>query len=335
MKLVIGTRGSKLALWQTNWVAQKLAVLHPEIEIVVQTITTKGDTQTDTPLPQIGDKGLFTREIEAALLAGQIDLAVHSLKDLPVPDVIASEAKQSPSSNSEIASSRNPSTSLRSAHASRALLAKTNGLTLAAITEREDARDVLVSRLNLGLDRLPKNARVGTSSLRRAAQLRAHRPDLQIVNLRGNVDTRLRKAETDEYDAIVLAAAGVLRLGYADRITEYLSLDLTLPAPGQGALAVQARADDATILRLLAPLDHAPTRAATTAERAFLRALGGGCAVPIAAYGQVSGDTLRLRGLIANADGTRVARGEVRGDVMQAETIGEKLASQLTVNGQQ
>ncbi len=319
-KLIIGTRASQLALWQTNWVAQKLTALNPGIEIVVQTITTKGDKQTDIPLPQIGDKGMFTREIEAALLAGQIHLAVHSLKDLPTeptPNVIASGAKQSPTRDLEIASSHKP------------LLATTNGLTLAAITEREDARDVLISRLRLGLERLPQDARVGTSSLRRAAQLRAHRPDLQIVNLRGNVETRLRKAETDEYDAIVLAAAGVLRLGYADHITEYLTLDVMLPAPGQGALAAQARADDVATLALVRPLDHAPTRVATTAERAFLRALGGGCQVPIAAYGEVEGETLRLRGLIADVDGVRVVRDEVSGDVEKAEEVGERLALAL------
>ena len=226
-QLIIGTRASKLALWQTNWVAQKLAALNPKIEIVIQTITTKGDTQIDTPLPQIGDKGLFTREIETALLAGQIHIAVHSLKDLPT---------ESPIPNL-------PS------------------LIIAAITEREDARDVLISRHKVGLARLPKYARIGTSSLRRAAQLRAYRSDLQIVNLRGNVDTRLRKSASDEYDAIVLAAAGVLRLGYAGQITEYLALNVMLPAPGQGALAVQARAGDAATLQLLQPLDHAPTRA--------------------------------------------------------------------------
>jgi hydroxymethylbilane synthase len=286
-RIVIGTRASQLALWQTNWVAQKLTALSPEVEIIVQTITTKGDTQTDALLPQIGDKGLFTREIEAALLAGQIHLAVHSLKDLPTETtarVIPSGAKQSPSRDLEIASSRKP------------LLVMTSRLILAAISEREDARDVLVSHLKVGLDHLPHGARVGTSSLRRAAQLRAYRPDLQIVNLRGNVDTRLRKAGTEECDAIVLAAAGILRLGYADRITEYLSLDVMLPAVGQGALAVQARANDAATLELLKPLDHAPTRAAATAERAFLRALGGGCQVPIAAYGETRGSTLHLRG---------------------------------------
>lgn len=273
--------------------AQQLRAHHPHIEIIIRTITTKGDTRTDTPLPQIGAKGLFTREIEAALIAGEIHCAVHSLKDLPT------ESPTLPS------------------------------LTLAAITERADARDVLISRHNVGLDHLPRGARIGTSSLRRAAQLRAYRPDLQIVNLRGNVDTRLRKASSDEYDAIVLAAAGVLRLGYAERITEFLSFDVMLPAPGQGALALQVRADDATTRAFLAPLDHAPTCAATTAERTFLRALGGGCQVPVAAYGEVNGDTLRLRGLIASEEGAQVKRSEVRGAVTQAEALGNKLAMML------
>jgi len=290
-KLIVGTRGSKLALWQTNWVVGQLGARYPEIELVIETIATKGDARAETPLPQIGARGVFTCEIEAALLAGQIDLAVHSLKDLPI----------------EVP----------------------RGLLLGAILERADARDVLVSRLHLGLDQLPKNARVGTSSPRRAAQLRAHRPDLQIANLRWNVDTRLRKAETGEYDAIILAAAGVLRLGQTRRITEFLSLDLMLPAPGQGALAAQARADDAVTLELLKPLDHAPTRAATTAERAFLRALGGGCAVPIAAYGGVIGSTLHLRGLVASMDGTRISRGEASGDMSEAQPLGERLALAL------
>lgn len=300
MKVIIGTRGSALALWQANWVAQQLRAHHPHIEIVIRTITTKGDTHTDdAPLPRIGDKGLFTREIEAALVAGEIHCAVHSLKDLPT---------ESPISNLQ-------------------------SLTLVAITERADARDVLVSRHHVGLADLPRGARIGTSSLRRAAQLRAYRPDLQIVNLRGNVDTRLRKAQSDEYDAIVLAAAGVLRLGYTERITEFLPFEVMLPAPGQGALAIQARTDNATTRALLAPLDHAPTRAATTAERAFLRALGGGCQVPVAAYGEVNGDTLRLRGLIASEDGTHVKRGEVRGAMTDAEALGEKLATMLQEAG--
>lgn len=290
-RIILGTRGSQLARWQTSWVAEQLRARAPNIEIVIETIATQGDRVLDTPLSQVNDKGVFTREIETALIERRIDAAIHALKDLPtdLPD----------------------------------------GLTLAAIGEREDVRDALVSRLNLGLEVLPHGARVGTSSLRRAAQLRAHRPDLNIVDIRGNVDTRLRKSLTDEYDAIVVAVAGLVRLGFVGRIAEYLSLDVMLPAPGQGALAVETRADDAHTRALVALLDHTPTHAATNAERAFLRALGGGCRTPIAAYAQVNGDALRLRGLIANEDGTNVRRGVVNGDARDAESLGEKLAHEL------
>ncbi len=290
-KIILGTRGSQLARWQTDWVAARLRERLPDIEIGIEIITTQGDRVLDTPLPQIGDKGLFTREIETALIQGRIHAAVHSLKDLPteLPD----------------------------------------GLMLAAICERQDVRDALVTRHHCPLRDLPHGARIGTSSLRRAAQLRAYRPDLQILNLRGNVDTRLRKSESDEYDAIVLAAAGLIRLGHANRITEFLSLDVMLPAPGQGALAVEIRADDADTRALAAQLDHAPTRAATNAERAFLRALGGGCQVPVAAFAQLSGDSLHLRGLIANEDGTRVMRGEISSGVNDLELLGANLVKRL------
>ncbi len=293
LKIILGTRGSQLARWQTAWVAARLRERAPNLEIEITPITTYGDTRTDAPLAQIGGQGLFTREIEAALIAGKIDLAVHSLKDVPT----------------EIPP----------------------GLTLAAICEREDARDVLVTRHHCALRDLPHGARIGTSSLRRAAQLRTYRADFQIVNLRGNVDTRLRKSETDAYDAIVLAAAGLIRLGHTNRIAEFLSPDVMLPAPGQGALAVQIRADDADTRALVTPLDHAPTRAAIEAERAFLRALGGGCQVPLAAFAQVSGDALHLRGLIASEDGTRVVRGQVQSAVSDAESLGKKLAHELQI----
>ncbi len=294
-KIIIGTRSSRLALWQAEWVAARLRMLYPELGIVIQHITTKGDVVSDVPLPQIGDKGLFTREIETALLSSQIHLAVHSFKDLPT-DLPC-------------------------------------GLTIGAITEREDVRDGLVSRLRLGLDDLPLGAKVGTSSLRRAAQLLAHRPDLHIRGLRGNVDTRLGKASTEEYDAIVLAVAGLLRLGQADRVTEYLPVDIMLPAVGQGALVVEMREDDTHTRQLLAALDHAPTRAATTAERAFLRALGGGCHVPVAAYGETRDADLRLRGLIASPDGKRVVRSEMTGNLADAKTIGPALAQRLLAQG--
>ena len=295
VKLVLGTRGSQLARWQTNWVAEQLRARVPNIEIIIETITTQGDRVIDTPLSQINDKGLFTREIETALIEHRIDAAVHSLKDLPtdLPD----------------------------------------GLTLAAICEREDVRDACVSRLDAGLDALPRGARVGTSSLRRAAQLRAHRPDLNIVNIRGNVDTRLRKSLTDEYDAIVLAVAGLVRLGFAERITEYLSLDVMLPAPGQGALAVETRTNNTATRTLVEMLDHAPTHMATNAERAFLWALGGGCRTPIAAYAEINGKTVNLRGLIANEGGSDVRRGEVNGNASNAESLGENLARKLLNRG--
>ena len=248
--LTIGTRGSALARWQTDWVQARLQAAWPDLHCDLRLFQTSGDKILDRPLPEIGGKGLFTEELENALRSGEIDLAVHSLKDLPIDDAA--------------------------------------GLTVGAIGEREDPRDVLISRQYFTLAHLPRGARVGTSSLRRAAQLLAARPDLKILSLRGNVDTRLRKAMQGEYDAIVLAAAGVLRLGFESHIAEYLSFDVMLPAPGQGAVAVQCRADDHRTIDLLRPIDHTLTRSAVTAERAFLNGLGGGCSAPVAAYAQLS-----------------------------------------------
>lgn len=318
LRLIVGTRGSALARAQTDMAVVRLQALRPDLEITIQIIKTKGDLVQHKPLAGIGDRGLFTREIEAALLDGRIDLAVHSLKDLPTD--------------------------------------LPPGLAIGAVLEREDARDVLVSRRGYSLDSLPLGARVGTGSLRRAAQILAYRPDLRIVDIRGNVDTRLRKAATEEYDAVVLAAAGLHRLGLAHYITAYLPLEVMLPAVGQGALAIEVRADDdgqgdeansrdAQICRLASLLDDFPTRAATAAERAFLRALGGGCRVPVAAYGEVvpattaqglpDGDSsgvglglLRLRGLVASPDGRQVWRGEIKGKPEEAEALGEELAQQ-------
>jgi len=296
LRLIVGTRGSALARAQTDAVVERLQALQPDLEIAIQVIKTRGDMVQHKSLVGIGDKGLFTKEIEAALLAGHIDLAVHSLKDLPTE--------------------------------------LPPGLAIGAVTEREDARDVLVSRLGCSLDALPLGARVGTGSLRRAAQLLTYRPDLRIVDIRGNVDTRLRKAATEEYDAVVLAAAGLHRLGLTHHIAAYLPLEVMLPAVGQGALAVEVRAGegaegrDAQIRRLASLLDHVPTRAATTAERAFLQALGGGCRVPVAAYGEAVGGLLRLQGLVASPDGRRVWRGEIKGRMEEAEALGEELARQ-------
>ena len=287
--LTIGTRGSALARWQTDWVQARLTTAWPELCCELRLFETSGDKIRNKPLPEIGGKGLFTEELENALRSGEIDLAVHSLKDLPIDDAA--------------------------------------GLTLGAIGEREDPRDVLISRHYHPLARLPHGARVGTSSLRRSAQLLAARPDLKILSLRGNVDTRIRKAMQGEYDAIVLAAAGVLRLGFASHIAEYLSFDVMLPAPGQGAVAVQCRADDHRTIELLRPIDHAPTRLAVAAERAFLAGLGGGCSTPVAAYARGN----HLTGLVTSQDGQRVIRVSGEGD--DPLVLGSELARQALAQG--
>jgi hydroxymethylbilane synthase len=288
--LLIGTRRSALARWQTEWVRAALRRAWPDGEYQLKPFITSGDRLLDKPLPDIGGKGLFTEELENGLRRGEIDIAVHSLKDLPI------EAAP--------------------------------GLALGAICEREDARDVLIAREPWTLASLPPAARVGTSSLRRAAQLLAARPDLTLLPVRGNVDTRIRKATGGDYDAVVLAAAGVLRLGLGEHITEYLPFDVMLPAPGQAALAVQCRADDRATLQLLAAIDHAATRAAVTAERAFLKALGGGCSAPIAAYATSS---LHLTGLAASPDGRRVIR--VFGEGDEPAALGLRLAQQALNQG--
>lgn len=287
--LIVGTRGSALARWQTAWVIERLTAAWPELDCSIKLFHTVGDKILDKPLPEIGGKGLFTEELENALQSGEIDLAVHSLKDLPIDNA--------------------------------------PGLTLGAIGEREDARDVLISREKYTLAILPRGARVGTSSLRRSAQLLATRPDLKLWPLRGNVDTRIHKALSGEYDAIILAAAGVLRLGLGANITDYLSFEVMLPAPGQGAMAVQCRADDHTTIDLLTPINHLATRAAVTAERAFLNGLGGGCSAPVAAYAQ--GDN--LIGLVASVDGRRVIR--VNGRGVESVALGTQLAQEALAQG--
>lgn len=292
--LTVGTRGSALARWQSEWVARGLEAEWPGLRCRFELFTTAGDKLLDRPLPEIGGKGLFTEELEQVLRAGSIDLAVHSLKDLPV--------------------------------------APSEGLALGAIAAREDARDVLVCPVGHSLAGLPAGSRLGTSSLRRAAQLRLARPDLVLVPARGNVDTRLRKARAGEYDAVVLAAAGLLRLGLEAAITEYLPFDVMLPAPGQGALAVQCRADDAATLARLAALDDARTRSAVIAERAFLAGLGGGCSAPIAALAQVlPGGRLSLRGLVAASDGSGAVR--VIGEGDDPESLGATLAADALARG--
>lgn len=293
MKLTIASRGSQLALWQARWVDARLTELGHECHIEI--IKTTGDKITDTSLAKLGaetgGKGLFTKEIEEALLDGRADVAVHSLKDLPT---------ETPA-----------------------------GLALAAVPVREDPRDAVIGRK---LAELYSGAAIGTSSLRRAAQLRRLRPDLRIESIRGNLDTRLRKLDEGQYAAIVLASAGLRRLGWADRIAEILETEIMCPAVGQGALAIETR-EDGPARQACAALDHPATHAAVTAERAFLRALGGGCQVPIGAHATIAGDTLDLRGLVIAPDGSEMVAGENSGAAASAEEIGAALGADVLGRG--
>ena len=293
MRLTFATRPSALARWQTQWVIQALQGAWPDLECQEFVMTTQGDRILDRPLPEIGGKGLFTQELEAELLAGRVDAAVHSLKDLPV---------------------ENPP-----------------GLIVGAVPVRADVRDALVSAQGYRLDTLPEGGRVGTSSLRRAAQLLAFRPDLRIQSLRGNVDTRLRKAEGGDYEAIILAGAGLTRLGLDAHITQWLPLDVMLPAPGQGALAVQCRAQDTQTLQILAALEDRPARLTSQAERAFLQGLGGGCSVPVAAHAAWDGDQIELQGLVSDPQGRQVIRCLARG--ADPDWVGENCAQQALARG--
>jgi len=294
-EVTIGTRGSKLALWQANWVKAHLEDLHKDIRVTLTIIKTKGDKILDVPLAKVGGKGLFVKEIEEALLDGRVDIAVHSMKDMPA----------------EIPA----------------------GLTIGAIPEREVPVDVLIARMGRPLKQLGPAPRIGTSSLRRAAQLRHARPDVIITPLRGNLDTRLRKLAEEKLDAIVLAAAGVKRLGLAERITEYLSPEVMLPAVGQGALCLETRSDDPLITPLMAPLNHPATRWAVLAERAFLTRLEGGCQVPIAGHAVLDGHHLSMTGLVADVEGRTVVRQTLDGPAENAETIGLTLAERLLEQG--
>lgn len=295
-KLTIGTRGSQLALWQANWIAARLAELGVETHIEI--IKTTGDKITDVALSQIsaagGGKGVFTKEIEEALLAGSIDLAVHSLKDLPTE--------------------------------------LDERLCVAAVPERADPHDALVGA---HLDALPTGARVGTSSLRRTAQLRAARPDLELLEIRGNVDTRLRKLDEGQYDAILLACAGLRRLGWAERITEALDPALITPAPGQGALGIETRADDAETREILAAVHHEPSSQAVTAERSLLAALGGGCQVPLGAFALHREEALRLQAVVVSQDGETRLTATGEGKANEAVALGASVASELLDSGAQ
>ncbi len=288
----IGTRGSKLALWQANWVADRLREGCPGIDVVIEIVRTTGDAVQDRPLTALGGDGLFTKELDNALFAGEADVAVHSLKDLPT--------------------------------------AMPEGLVLAAVPAREDARDVFIGKTARHLEDLPEGAVIGTGSPRRMAQARACVPSIETTGLRGNIDTRLRKLrESESLDGILLAAAGLKRLGLADCVTQYLDFEYWLPAPGQAALGIVARAEDAEAQRVAALLEEPEARAAVTAERAALARLAGGCHVPIGAYARAEDGRLLLDGLVAAPDGSRVLRRQAEGTMAAAPALGEELAETL------
>jgi hydroxymethylbilane synthase len=293
MPLIFATRPSALARWQTQWVIGALQQAWPELECQERVITTKGDRVLNQPLPEIGGKGVFTQELEAELLAGTVHAAVHSLKDLPIG---------------------NPA-----------------GVTIGAIPLRAEVRDVLISAQPYTIDTLPEGAVVGTSSLRRSAQLLSYRPDLKIKPLRGNVDTRIKKALHGEYDAIVLAGAGVTRLELEAHIAQWLNLEIMLPAPGQGALAVQCAADDEETLNYLAAIEDSATRQTTLAERSFLKHLGGGCSLPVGAFASIEGAQIDFQGVVASLDGVNVIH--CRGWGSDPEELGRDCAQQALEQG--
>lgn len=296
MNLVrIATRRSALALWQANFVKAELEAAHPGLQVELVPMATQGDKILDTPLAKIGGKGLFVKELETAILEGHADIAVHSMKDVPVdfPE----------------------------------------GLMLHTICQREDPRDAFVSNTYKQLTDLPQGAVVGTSSLRRQCQLKALRPDLQIKDLRGNVNTRLAKLDAGEFDAIILASAGLIRLGFEARIASFLEVGTSLPANGQGAVGIECRTDDAVVHQLLAPLEHKETRLCVLAERAMNRKLQGGCQVPIGAFAVLEQNELWLRGLVGQLDGSEILRAEIKGEPSQAEQLGAQLAEQLLALG--
>jgi hydroxymethylbilane synthase len=295
MHIKIGTRGSKLALTQANLVADSLKKIDPGITAEICVIRTSGDIMQDVTLTKIGGKGVFVKEIEDALTSGKVDLAVHSMKDVPT----------------EIPA----------------------GLIFAAIMKREDARDILVSKNNRKIEFMPRGARIGTGSMRRAAQLLAILPDLAIVSLRGNLETRLKKIETENLQGVILAAAGMKRLGFTERISQYLPIETMLPAVGQGALGLEIRESDNKLREVLARLNHAPTAEEIKAERSFLSHLGGGCLMPIAAFGKLEGDLLTLEGLVASPDGKSLIRDKVRGRIVEAAELGKILAEIILEKG--
>jgi len=294
-KIIIATRGSKLALWQAEWVREKILKIEPSLRVELLKIKTTGDKILDVPLAKVGGKGLFVKEIEEALIRKEADLAVHSMKDVPteLPE----------------------------------------GLHLGAILIREDPRDAFISNRYKSFESLPKGAVIGTSSLRRSCQLLSIRGDLNIQTLRGNLDTRLRKLDEGQFDAIILASAGVKRLGFEKRISEIIPDEISLPAIGQGAVGIECRVDDDFINNLIRPLNHEETELCVRAERAVLRRLEGGCQVPIAAYSVLNGQRLYMRALVGSINGDRIIRADIEGLPEEAESLGKKLAEELLTKG--
>lgn len=294
-EIIIGTRDSALAMWQTNWVVDNLKKLNPDYTFKIISMKTQGDKILDVALAKIGDKGLFTKELEVAMLNKEIDLAVHSMKDLPtvLPD----------------------------------------GLIIGAICERFDPRDVLVSRNGLKLADMPPGAKIGTSSLRRCSQLLNYRPDFNLVSLRGNLNTRMAKLERENMDGIILAAAGIERLGWGDRITERIPFEVSLPAVGQGSIGIEIRGDDEEVSRVVQKLNHQASELSIKAERAMLRKLEGGCQIPIGALGRVEEGRLTLQGLVASLDGRELIRDTVSGPAENAAALGQELADKLIARG--
>jgi len=292
----IGTRGSKLALWQANHIRNLLSVNNSDLEIEIQVIKTTGDALLNSPLSEIGGKGVFVKEIEESLLSEKIDIAVHSMKDVPT---ILPE-----------------------------------GLTISAVAKRHDSRDAFISKTGLSLAELPEGSRVGTGSLRRASQLLHHFSGLKIVSIRGNVDTRIRKLREDgEFDAIVLAVAGLERMGLGDEITEIISPDIMLPAPGQGVVAIESRVDDEDTINVLRGINHAETEIAATSERAFLCRLGGDCNVPVGCNATLNGHLISLSGIISSPDGKALIKKDASGPIEDAQQLGEQLAELILQQG--
>ena len=293
--LRIATRKSPLALWQAEYVAARLQAAHPVLQTALVRMTTQGDKILDTPLAKIGGKGLFVKELEQGMLKGTADIAVHSMKDVPV---------EFPP-----------------------------GLLLGAVLQRHDPRDAMISNRYRRFSEIPPGAKIGTSSLRRQCQIKMHNPEYEIISLRGNVNTRLSKLDAGTYDAIVLAAAGMERLGLQSKISEYLDTSFSLPAIGQGAIGVECRSDDPDVMEILACLNDDDTRICVTAERAMNRTLEGGCQVPIAGFAELNNGVLRLRGLVGRPDGSKIIRSEASGQAADADQIGQRLANELLCLG--